>query len=83
MPTFNVKGARTCFVQAATTSEDFDKANAITHPVELEFLLNIFFLLWKYEEEEKVQKKAGSGRPAGRNKDESVLVWTGSKDQCP
>ena len=55
MPT--VKGARTCFVQAAKTLEEFGKANAVWHLVEFEFFLNIFFLLWKYEEKGKVQKR--------------------------
>ena len=44
-------------MQAVKTLEEFGKANAVRHLVELEFLLNIFFLLWKYEEEGKVQKR--------------------------
>ena len=74
MPTVKVKEARTCFVQEAKKLEKFGKANAIRHLVELEFPLSIFCRLWKYEEEGKVQKKAGCGRPAGRNRDKRTPV---------
>ena len=40
MPTVNVKEARTCFVQAAKTLEEFGEANAVRNFVELAFELN-------------------------------------------
>ena len=76
-------GGENMLCAGAMTSEDFGKANAIRHPVELEFLLNIFFLLWKYEKEGKVQKRQAVADQLAETRMKAYSCGQVPKDQCP